>query len=170
MSEETDQNSKSKKHYVQTVIEAVLLFFISLGLILMADIGRTHHGRRNSYQKLCFSNQRVLIGAIEMYNMDHNEMIKTYDNDYLDLLVRGKYLHSSFKNNFECELVTEGDLTENGFIYCVNHGSYDGQKKGKDELASLTPKSDRLRERNMDLFICGFLFGPTLLYLVLRLI
>ena len=170
MSEETGQDRKTKNYYIQTVLEAAVLFFISLGLVLMTDTGRTHHGRRSSFQKQCFSKQRVLIGAIEMYNIDHNEMIKTYDDDYFELLVRGKYLYSSFKNNFECELVTEGDLTEKGFIYCVNHGSYDGQKKGKDELASLTPKSDMIRERNVNLFILGFLFVPTLLYLIFRLV
>lgn len=171
MSEETDQNSKAKKYNIETFIEATILFIVSFVLLSMADFGRIrHHGRRNSYQKECFTRQRVLMGAIEMYNLDHNEMITNYDNSYLELLVRDKYLTSSFMNNYECEVVTEGDLTGDGYIYCVNHGDVAKKKEGKDELASLTPKSDRLRERNMDLFICGFLFGPTLLYLVLRLI
>ena len=171
MAEETDQNSKANKNFVQIVLEATVLFVISLFLISTTDISRIrHHGRRSSYQKQCFSNQRVLMGAIEMYNMDHNNMMTNYDNSFFELLVRDKYLTPSFMNNIECEFLSEGDLTGSGYIYCVNHGDTEKKKEGKDELASLTPKSDSIREREMDLVLLGFLFGPTLLYFILRLL
>ena len=170
MAEETNQEEKPKKNHVRTVLEAILLFITSYILVAMSDIGRTHRYRRTTPQNLCFSNQRVLNGAIEMYNMDHNEMIKTYDQSVRDLLIKDKYLRSDFMDEVECEFITEGDLTETGFIYCVNHGDLGKNKEGKDEFASLTPNRDRINERNKILLVLGLLFGPTLFYLLLRLL
>ena len=168
----SDTNSKPKKNHVRTVVEAIILFGISFLLLSMSDIGRahSHHHRRTTPQNLCFSNQRVLNGAIDMYNMDSSKMIKTYDQSIRDLLIKGKYLKSDFMNEVECEFLTEGDLTENGFIYCVNHGDIEKKKEGKDEFASLTPKRDRINERNHTLLVFGLLFGPALFYLILRLL
>ncbi len=74
-----DTNVKPKKNHVRTIVEAIIIFIISCILVAMSDIGRIHNHRRSSPQKICFSNQRVLMGGIEMYNMDHGEMINTYD-------------------------------------------------------------------------------------------
>ena len=165
-----ETNVKPKKNHVRTIVEAVIIFIISYILVAMSDIGRTHNYRRTSPQKACFSNQRVLTGGIEMYNMDHREMIKTYDQSIRDLLVKEKYLQASFMNDVECEFAAEGDLTGNGFIYCINHGEPSGKKKGKDEFASLNPKKESIRKLNKTLLILGLLFGPTLFYLLLRLL
>ncbi len=70
----------------------------------------------------------------------------------------------------ECEFAVEGDLTENGFIYCMNHGEPGGKKEGKNIFASLNPKKDSIRERNKFLLVLGLLFGPVLFYLLLRLL
>lgn len=163
-----ETNDKPKKNRAKTLVEAIIIFIISLILIAMSDIGRTHNYRRTSPQKACFSNQRVLLGGIDMYNMDHSEMINTYNQSIRDLLVKEKYLPASFMNDVECEFVVEGDLTGTGFLYCVNHGESNGKKKGKDEFASLTPKKDSIRARNKNLLIIGLLFGPTLIFLLIK--
>lgn len=165
MNAETE--SKPKKKYVKIIVEAIILFMISCCYLAISGIDRTHHYRRSSPQKTCFSNQRVLMGGIDMYNMDHSEMINTYNQSIRDLLIKEKYLPSSFMNDVECEFVVEGDLTGNGFIYCVYHGEPGGKKKGKDEFASLTYKKDSIRERNKNLLVIGILFGPVLIYLLL---
>jgi competence protein ComGC len=163
-----ETNDKPKKNRAKTVIEAIIIFIISLILVAMSDIGRTHNYRRISPQKVCFGNQRVLIGGIDMYNMDHSEMINTYNQSIRDLLIKEKYLPASFMKDVECEFLAEGDLTGYGFLYCVYHGEPDERKKGKDEFASLTPKKDSIRARNKNLLIIGLLFGPTLIFLLIK--
>ena len=68
----------------------------------------------------CFANMRVLLGAVEMYNMDNAVMMDKLD---IDKLVQGGYLKSSpAKPEAECSYNGYG-LTENGEIYCTYHGS-----------------------------------------------
>ena len=170
MSEETKRKCLFKQHPVRTIVESIALFITSFFLIANSNIGGIHHSRRPSRQDACFNNQRVLLGAIEMYNMDNNEMIKSYNPSVRDSLIKWKYLRDSFMENVECEIVSEGDLTDKGFIYCVNHGGVDGKKEGKDEFASLTPKADMIHERNKNLLVLGLLFGPTLIYWIINLL
>ncbi len=88
-----------------------------------------HHGR-SSPQKACYSNIRVIQGAVEMYNMDSSIMMENLDFNYL---IEGHYLKGkptgSEKN---CKYVAEGNLTEDGYIYCEKHGDITGQKSEKE--------------------------------------
>ena len=170
MAEETKRKCLFKQHPVRTIIESIVLFIISYLLVANTNMGEVHRSRRTSPQKACFANQRVLSSAIEMYNMDHSEMINTYNQSIRDLLIKEKYLKPDFMHEVECEFVAEGDLTEKGFVYCVNHGGVDGKKEGKDEFASLTPKADMIHERNKNLLVLGLLFGPTLIYWIINLL
>ena len=170
MSEETKRKCLFKQHPVRTIVESIALFIISFFLVSSSNLGGVHHSRRTSPRNACYSNQRVLLGGIEMYNMDHNEMIKSYNPSVRDSLIEGKYLPANFMENIECEFVTEGDLTDTGFIYCVNHGDFEGKKEGKDEFASLTPKKDLERKQQKDLTILALLFGPTLIYWIINLL
>ena len=170
MAEETKRKCLFKQHPVRTIIESIVLFIISYLLVANTNMGEVHRSRRTSPQKACFANQRVLSSAIEMYNMDNSEMIKSYNPSVRDSLIKGKYLNAYFMENIECELVSEGDLSIDGFIYCINHGGFGGKKEGKDEFASLTPKADRIRERNKFLLILALLLGPTLIYWIINLL
>lgn len=76
--------------------------------------------RKIARQKACFANMRVLLGAVEMYNMDNAVMMDKLD---INKLVQGGYLKSSpAKPEAECSYNGYG-LTENGEIYCTYHGS-----------------------------------------------
>jgi tetratricopeptide (TPR) repeat protein len=84
-------------------------------------------------QKACFSNMRVLQGALEMYNMDHekNEMTS------LDIstLVKEKYLKSSpSKPDPDCNYYSTGDLTKNGQIRCKIHGSIEESNNSNSNI------------------------------------
>ena len=86
--------------------------------------------RFSARQKACFANQRVILGAIEMYNMDNKEMLKFIrDSDVRDggILPEQKYLKSGIVNPEPgCFYSSIGDLTEmTGKITCKIHGSVD---------------------------------------------
>ena len=76
-----------------------------------------HH---SSPEKSCFNRQRQLIGAVEMYNMDHKEMMTTLD---VEELIREGYLKSKIEDSIkDCIYCSDGDLTDSGIIYCKYHG------------------------------------------------
>ncbi|MBU1107270.1 MAG: hypothetical protein KKB51_11425, partial [Candidatus Riflebacteria bacterium] len=80
--------------------------------------------RQQSRQKACFANQRVLMGAIEMYNMDNNVMIDVMTPEVMDLLVQGKYLKSPIvPAEQDCCFGTIDDLSKSGIVICAVHGS-----------------------------------------------
>ena len=89
------------------------------------------HGKRGiHYSDLrhCFSNQRVLYGALEMYNMDHSEMLVTafpgreFD-DILKLLQDGKYIKEKLTSQDNICSYGFVDLTGSAGVFCVIHGS-----------------------------------------------
>ena len=112
----------------------VILLFLSLSfynflLLVPPPVKRTHIDTR---EKSCFSNQRVIMGAIEMYNMDNKQMMTSID---FSRLLEGKYLKEiPQKPTNECDYFSEGDLSEDGYISCKKHGSvYLLNKKSEKE-------------------------------------
>ncbi|NLI77542.1 MAG: hypothetical protein GX442_14000 [Candidatus Riflebacteria bacterium] len=76
----------------------------------------------------CFANQRLLLSAIEMYNMDNPTMITDLTPDlYLpeSPLVQGGYLEGPLTlPDPACRYSSTGDLTgDGGTITCAVHGS-----------------------------------------------
>lgn len=79
--------------------------------------------REEAVKRACISNQRVLIGAIEMYNLEKDTMIQTIEQNTLLTLLRAGYInrlpicpdHGSYESM--------GDLTGDGQITCTIHGS-----------------------------------------------
>ena len=72
--------------------------------------------------KNCFARQRVLSGALEMYNMDNTKMMTTLD---VEELIRGGYLKLKDIEDYrkKCVFHSDGDLTDSGTIYCEYHGN-----------------------------------------------
>ena len=88
----------------------------------------------------CFSEIRILSGAVELYNMDYETKIHKLDEETINILVDNKYLKKLPKPLIEkCKYLSQGDLASStGTIYCEAHGSEDGQIKSKyseDEIA-----------------------------------
>ncbi len=169
MAEETGKKSKPKKNHFVTFIEASIIFSICLAIVSL-EVPRFGPSRRRTYQQRCFNNQRILTGSIEMYNMDHEDMIKVYNSEVYDLLKKEKYLKGDLVDETECEFLTDGDLSVDGFIYCENHGSWNKTIAGKNVEASLTPKKDSSERQKKQIVKLLITFGPTLFYLFLRLI
>jgi competence protein ComGC len=86
--------------------------------------------REHAPQKACFSNQRVILGAIEMYNMDHSEMLTECNENILNILHDEGYLKQMpSKPTDKCEYLSSSDLTSKGVIYCKYHGSVEYDEK-----------------------------------------
>lgn len=91
-----------------------------IGIIAAAAIPNFKAARGSAREKACFSNQRVLMGAVEMYNMDHDTMMTTLD---IPVLVKEKYLKSApVGPEPECEYFSIGDLSGDGVVACKRHG------------------------------------------------
>ena len=111
------------------VLLLVLFFYCVINLASVPTFQRHHPP---SHQKICFSNIRVLQGTIELYNMDHTPMMTT--NIDMKTLVDNKYLKAPIEGpDEECEYLIEGDLTNDGYVYCINHGDTMGLKKNEIE-------------------------------------
>ncbi|KAF1079603.1 MAG: hypothetical protein GQF41_4161 [Candidatus Rifleibacterium amylolyticum] len=77
--------------------------------------------------KACHANQRVLAGAIEMYNEDKGKTMKTITHadvtSATGTLIVDRYLKSPITPpDSACEYRSHGDLTGSGIIYCTHHG------------------------------------------------
>lgn len=99
---------------------ACFLLLIFVGFLLPPR--RRHHG--SSREKACYANMRVLLGAIEMYNMDNTEMVDVLDGELMDRLVAGQYLKRKMSYPTpQCRYGSLGHLTGDGTIVCSSHGT-----------------------------------------------
>ena len=124
-----------------------LLFFMFIYIIInvLTSLPEKKFAHTPSRQKACFSNIRVFTGAVEMYNMNHNIMMKKLD---FNSLIQENYLKGNFSlPEKECEYLTEGDLSENGYIYCKIHGDLEGRKEKE-----LQTKKEEETKRNSSFF------------------
>lgn len=148
------------------IVETIIVFVVTVTLVGMSDVFRGGRVRPSQYQKLCFSNQRVLTTAIEGYNKDHKTKITEYNKSVHDLLVSEKYLRKDSLG--ECELYNEGDLSRDGYISCPNHGAHNGKKDGLDTEAHPYPKKAWKEHLKKELFVNAVLFGPALLFFLVN--
>ena len=123
----SEQNKK--KSYGFTFLELIIVIAIIGIICAMAIPNHRKCTRRHDPRKSCYSNIRVLQGAIEMYNMDNITMMTTYLN--LNDLKNGNYIKKvedfSYPNTPEksCKYCILGDITLEGQVYCQFHGTVD---------------------------------------------
>ncbi len=87
--------------------------------------------REQSREKACYANMRVILGAVEMYNMDHDSMLCMVDDQVIEGLTQGNYLKGSInKPESGCAYLSSGDLTGGGVIYCAIHGTVEPSNIG----------------------------------------
>ena len=102
--------------------------------------------REFSRVKACYSNIRVILGAIEMYNMDHDVMMTECNEYNLHLLCDEGYLKQMpTKPTEKCEYLSDSDLTSTGVIYCKYHGSIEYDEK---KHIGVPPSSEYLADEN----------------------
>ncbi len=115
----------------------------------------------NRIYYFCRSNIRYLHGSVEMYNMDHSEMMHELD---LEGLLEKKYIKSIPTVSYsKCKYISKGDLTDNGEICCELHGSYSDieQKAEKEKIEE---------EKKYIIYFCSIRILPALLYFIYAVI
>ncbi len=112
-----------------------------------------------SREKACFSTQRLIASAVEMYNMDNVTLIKTLQHDDVALesgpMIRGRYLKTTVNPpEFDCEYLSFGDLAKNGMIYCARHGTTPELYQAIMKVSGLKSPADAQAE-NLNFAIAG---------------
>ena len=115
---------KNRKGF--TLIELMIVIAI-IGILAAMAIPNFKKAREAARQKACYSNIRVILGAIEMYNMDHSAMKSTLADSDVNVstatLVSEGYLKTKVsKPETGCSYSSTGDITGNGLISCAVHG------------------------------------------------
>ncbi|MGM0600009.1 MAG: hypothetical protein ACQETH_09360 [Candidatus Rifleibacteriota bacterium] len=76
----------------------------------------------------CLQNQRMLLGAVEMYNMDKEKKITKFEKSMAEkdgVLVKGFYLKDPIEApGDKCRYTSTGNLSEGGVIYCEVHDDF----------------------------------------------
>jgi len=103
-----------------------LLLTSTVGVLAAIAIPNFQRARMQAQKSACFANQRVLLGAIEMYNMD-NATMKTslFPEDYGPggvLVMKGYLSAGLFLPTPGCSYSSVGDLSKGGSIKCAIHG------------------------------------------------
>ncbi|MBQ3644361.1 MAG: hypothetical protein II961_07160 [Candidatus Riflebacteria bacterium] len=100
--------------------DKLILAVGSVGIIAAAAIPNFKAARSSAREKACYSNMRVLQGAVEMYNMDHATMMSNLD---IPTLVKEGYLKGELRGpEPDCDYFSKGDLSKDGCIFCKRHG------------------------------------------------
>ena len=163
------RKSRMKTNPKAVIVETIILFIITVVLVSMSDVFRDHRPiKKSQYQKKCFSNQRIITDAIDMYNNEQKTKITEFNNSVYDLLVKEKYLKSWFLDDIECNFYNEGDLSHDGFIYCKNHGAANGKKDGLNIYVHPCSRSESKEYLKNILIETAVLFGPALLFFLMN--
>lgn len=105
----------------------VLIGGLLVALFLVQELIHAQRWRGRSLrarEKACYANMRVLLGAIEMYNMDNPVMINRVDDGTERRMIDGKYLKANLsKPETGCRYSSSGDLSGEGRILCDVHGT-----------------------------------------------
>ena len=121
----SDQNSVTARTFVRCSETRPLSFWGIYGFlptIFALPLSRTRHN--GGGHRACLANQRVLYGAIEMYNMDNNVMIDELDQETMDNLLKGQYLKSPMvMAKKECCFSITDALYSEDSIVCSVHGN-----------------------------------------------
>ncbi len=112
---------KNRKGF--TLIELMIVIAI-IGILAAMAIPNFKKARASARQKACYSNMRVIQGAVEMYNMDVSTMMETLNQGTLR---NGKYIKATAdlicpETSRNGKYGNTGKLTDDGEITCSYHG------------------------------------------------
>ncbi len=101
-----------------------LNILIAIAIICAVAIPKFLPRRKGSPGIACYANMRVLLGAVEMYNMEHETKISEFsDPTTIEMLITSRYLKTSIQRpESTCSYSNDGDLAGVGIISCTVHG------------------------------------------------
>ncbi len=171
-----NKSKKKQKSWSHILFVSGIIFFISFFIIffinsrLLDPIEPSQFSRK----RMCFSNIRVLNGAVEMYNMDNLTMIKELNNNNIKTLVDLRYLREEPipPMDQKCIYTSKGDISKDGLIYCVYHGSLDQSIKGNEDPSDFEYEKDIARKKNLERILIIIALGlfPVITYIIFALI
>ena len=74
-----------------TLIELMIVISI-IGVLAAIAIPNFRQARKKSNQRACYANQKTILGALEMYNLDTGENMTISTRTDLETLAKDKYL------------------------------------------------------------------------------
>jgi type II secretion system protein G len=108
-----------------TLIELMIVISI-IGVLAAVAIPNFRQARDKSNRRACYANQKTILGALEMYNLDNGTNLTIDSKEKLTMLATQKYLQSAPEDpgcagadNYKSDAV--------GNVWCVMHGTIDGQ-------------------------------------------
>ncbi|PKL43740.1 MAG: hypothetical protein CVV41_08195 [Candidatus Riflebacteria bacterium HGW-Riflebacteria-1] len=107
----------------------ILVFVCLLGVSFASGCCNASQKRDEAYARACAANMRVMTGAIELYNMDHSEMLKDVDFSMFQdggLMMKSGVLKQPIQlPTDKCSYSFTGNFAEvdAGVISCAAHGT-----------------------------------------------
>ena len=108
-----------------TLIELMIVISI-IGVLAAIAIPNFRQARMKSNQRACYANQKTILGALEMYNLDTGENMTITTRDDLVKLATDKYLQGA-PTDPGCKSNTNAYQADQvGNVWCTFHGTIDG--------------------------------------------
>ena len=107
-----------------------MIFFYALVNFFSVAFTTKKHVYNSPREKACYSNIRVITGAVEMYNMDVKTLMTTLDTN---TLLEKKYIKPMIPPEKDCEYHSEGNIAKDGYIYCKRHGDIEGLRSSENQ-------------------------------------
>lgn len=108
-----------------TLIELMIVIAI-IGILAAIAIPNFRKAREQAREKACYANVRVILGAIEMYNMDHSSMkeaLSAADYQTGGPLISAQYLKTPITPPETGCTYAGSNLSTTGRISCQIHGT-----------------------------------------------
>ena len=123
-----ENNDKKKRSFWE-----IIMYVYIIGVFVTVVLGPVPHYRKCGYRvsrsrdRVCYSNIRIIQGAIEMYNSDHETMISSLSDSETQNPTNLKgYLKPVSHPETQCCYQGSGLGDGEGGIWCTYHGDVDG--------------------------------------------
>tara|TARA_B100000674_G_scaffold497938_1_gene533629 strand:- start:1516 stop:1899 length:384 start_codon:yes stop_codon:yes gene_type:complete len=97
-----------------------------IGVLAAIAIPNFRQARMKSNTRACYANQKTILGALEMYNLDEGLNLTITTKTDLETLVSKKYLQG-VPTDPGCKTNTNAYQSDTaGNVWCTFHGTIDG--------------------------------------------
>ncbi|MBF0410381.1 MAG: hypothetical protein HQM10_23745 [Candidatus Riflebacteria bacterium] len=117
----------------------IMIIVSIIGILAAIAVPNFRKAREQAREKACYANMRVLLGAVEMYNMDNASMIKTSLDDVTgpsgSNLLKGYLKGRINKPETGCYYTIYNDITQpDGRIFCKLHGTVESDTPNEQDI------------------------------------